>query len=187
MGAVLKYSGSSTTLERIQSFRTLLQPLSIQLLATGADANPPRVKYTFFIPRDTMFTKPKEKKAGASLHMIQPFGVPEWVLGEWSECSKSCGSGWSRRSVECRDNAGFLSNLCEKDLKPTDIQACGDLPCPIWQMGPWSSCSRTCGAGQRRRIVVCLDYTGLTVPQERCDPEKQPEPVSGDCLNQDCL
>ncbi|XP_046892259.1 A disintegrin and metalloproteinase with thrombospondin motifs 8-like [Hypomesus transpacificus] len=184
-GAVLKYSGSSTTLERIQSFQTLRQPLTIQLLATGMDANPPKIKYTFFIPRDTPFIKPKDRKT--SLHMIQPFGMPEWVLGEWSECSKSCGSGWSRRNVECRDSAGFLSSQCDKDLKPSDIRACGDLPCPIWQMGPWSSCSRTCGAGQRQRSVVCLDYTGKMVTEERCDPAKQPEPVSGECLNQECL
>uniref|UniRef100_A0A667YWC8 ADAM metallopeptidase with thrombospondin type 1 motif 8 n=1 Tax=Myripristis murdjan TaxID=586833 RepID=A0A667YWC8_9TELE len=157
LGAVLKYSGSSTTLERIQSFGQLQEAITIQLLATAGDSNPPKVKYTFFIPRD------------------------------WSECSKSCGSGWSRRNVECRDNAGFLSSHCDKDLKPTDIRACGDLPCPIWQMGPWSACSRTCGQGERHRSVFCIDYTGKTVEPEKCDPNKIPEPVSGECLNQECL
>ncbi|KAM3875424.1 A disintegrin and metalloproteinase with thrombospondin motifs 8-like [Diretmus argenteus] len=187
LGAVLKYSGSSTTLERIQSFRQLKEAITIQLLATAGDSNPPKVKYTFFIPRDVTFNKSKERKGSSlSLHMIHPFGVPDWVLGEWSECSKSCGSGWSRRNVECRDNAGFLSGHCDKDLKPIDIRPCGDLPCPIWQMGPWSSCSRTCGQGERRRSVFCIDYTGKTVESEKCDPNKTPEPVSGECLNQEC-
>lgn len=185
-GAVLKYSGSSTTLERIQSFRQLKETITVQLLATGGDDNPPKVKYSFYIPRDASFSKSKEKK-GLSVHMIHPFGVPEWVLGEWSECSKSCGSGWSRRTVECRDSAGFLSGHCDKELKPSDIKPCGDLPCPIWQMGPWSTCSRTCGQGERRRSVVCIDYTGKTVEPEKCDPNKIPEPVSGECFNTDCL
>ncbi|XP_070986825.1 A disintegrin and metalloproteinase with thrombospondin motifs 8-like [Oncorhynchus clarkii lewisi] len=184
LGAVLKYSGSSTTLERIQSFRQLREAITIQLLATAGEASPPKVKYTFFIPKDVSFTKSKERKA--SLHMIQAFGVPQWRLGEWSECSKSCGSGWSRRNVECRDNAGFHSNTCDKDLKPTDIRPCADLPCPIWQMGPWSSCSQTCGQGERRRSVVCIDYTGKTVESEKCDTNKQPAPVSGECVYQMC-
>ncbi|CAG6007501.1 unnamed protein product [Menidia menidia] len=188
LGAVLKYSGSSTTLERIQSFQQLKEVIVVQLLATAGDVNPPKVKYTFFIPRDVTFNKPKEKKDSyPSLHMISPFGVPDWVLGEWSECSKSCGFGWSRRSVECRDSEGFPSGHCDKELKPTDIRPCGDLPCPIWQMGPWSACSRTCGQGERRRSTFCIDYTGKTIEPEKCDPKKTPEPVSGECNNQDCL
>ncbi|CDQ68771.1 unnamed protein product [Oncorhynchus mykiss] len=117
LGAVLKYSGSSTTLERIQSFRQLREAITIQLLATAGEAFPPKVKYTFFIPKD----------------------VP-----------------------------------------------CADLPCPIWQMGPWSSCSRTCGQGERRRSVVCIDYTGKTVESEKCDANKQPAPVSVECVYQEC-
>uniref|UniRef100_A0A8D3CLJ6 ADAM metallopeptidase with thrombospondin type 1 motif 8 n=1 Tax=Scophthalmus maximus TaxID=52904 RepID=A0A8D3CLJ6_SCOMX len=138
LGAVLKYSGSSTTLERIQSFRQLNEAITVQILATAGDANPPKVKYTFFIPRDVTLNKSKEKKGSSpSLHMIHPFGMPDWVLGEWSECSKSCGSGWSRRNVECRDNAGFLSSQCDNDLKPADIKPCiCHVPCGSWDLGP---------------------------------------------------
>nr|XP_040025801.1 A disintegrin and metalloproteinase with thrombospondin motifs 8-like [Gasterosteus aculeatus aculeatus] len=187
LGAVLKYSGSSTTLERIQSFRGLREVLTIQLLATAGDANPPKVKYTFFIPRDATFNRSKERKSSSpSPHAVHPLGVAGWQLGEWSECSKSCGSGWSRRSVECRDGAGFPSDHCDRDLKPGDIRPCGDLPCPMWQMGPWSVCSRTCGQGERRRSVFCIDYTGKTVGPEKCDSTKVPEPVSGECLNPEC-
>lgn len=186
LGAVLKYSGSSTTLERIQSFMRLKEAIVVQLLATAGDSSPPKVKYSFFIPRDVAFKSKEKKGSSASLHVIHPFSVSDWVLGEWSECSKSCGSGWSRRNVECRDSAGFLSSLCDKDLKPMDIRACGDQPCPIWQMGPWSACSRTCGQGERRRSIFCIDYTGKTVEPEKCDPNKKPAPVSGECFNLEC-
>ncbi|KAJ8401713.1 hypothetical protein AAFF_G00376840 [Aldrovandia affinis] len=120
-GAVLKYSGSSTTLERIQSFQQLREAVTIQLLATAGDATPPKIKYTFFIPKDVSFSKHGEKRA--SLNVIQPFATSQWVLGQWSECSKSCGSGWSRRTVECRDAGGLLSRLCDEHLKPGRPQA----------------------------------------------------------------
>ncbi|MGH0182379.1 UNVERIFIED_CONTAM: hypothetical protein FKN15_009223 [Acipenser sinensis] len=183
-GAVLKYSGSSTTLERVQSFHSLPQPLTVQLLAMAGEMSPPKVKYTFFIPKDVSFSKPKGKKP--SLHVVQPIGLSDWILGEWSECSKSCGSGWLRRNVECRDASGQLSYECDRALKPEDIRPCADLPCPIWQMGPWSSCSRTCGQGERRRSIFCIDYTGKTVEAEKCNPTKQPQPVTGDCVFDEC-
>lgn len=188
MGAVLKYSGSSTTLERIQSFRQLKEVITIQLLATTWDANPPKIKYTFFIPKDVTFSKSKEKKTlSLPLHAIHPFGEPSWILGEWSECSKSCGFGWSRRKVECKDSAGYLSIHCDKHLKPLDIKPCGDLPCPMWQMGPWSACSRTCGHGEHRRSIFCIDFTGKTVDPEKCDANKKPQQLSTECNNQECL
>uniref|UniRef100_A0A4W4E7V1 Peptidase M12B domain-containing protein n=1 Tax=Electrophorus electricus TaxID=8005 RepID=A0A4W4E7V1_ELEEL len=183
-GAVLKYSGSDTTLERIQSFRQLREAVTVQLLSTAREASLPKVKYTFFIPKGVSFGRPKDRKMW--VHAIHPFGVPQWVLGDWSECSRSCGSGWSRRSVDCKDDAGFYSSVCDKGLRPADIRPCADLPCPMWQTGPWSSCSRTCGRGERRRSTVCVDYTGKPVEEEKCDPTKQPMPVSGECMYQEC-
>ncbi|XP_030648795.1 A disintegrin and metalloproteinase with thrombospondin motifs 8 [Chanos chanos] len=184
-GAVLRYSGSSTTLERLLSFHQLRQPITVQLLSTIGDMSPPKVKYTFYLPHDVPFNRPSSESR-LSPHIILPLGGADWVLGEWSECSKTCGSGWSRRTVECQDGAGSLSYFCDPDLRPADIRPCGDLPCPVWQMGPWSACSRTCGPGQRHRSVLCMDYTGKIVEPERCNPDKRPEDVSGECFYQDC-
>nr|XP_046170383.1 A disintegrin and metalloproteinase with thrombospondin motifs 8-like [Oncorhynchus gorbuscha] len=185
LGAVLRYSGSSTTLERVLSYQKLRQAVAVQLLSTAGDASTPRVKYSFFLPRDVPFTKPGAE-GRALLHAILPLGGSEWALGEWSECSKSCGSGWSRRNVECRDGAGTLSFSCDEDLRPVDIRPCGDLPCPVWQMGPWSACSRTCGVGVRHRSVLCIDYTGKVVEVGKCNLAKRPEVVSSECSYQDC-
>ncbi|KAL4608622.1 A disintegrin and metalloproteinase with thrombospondin motifs 8-like [Arapaima gigas] len=183
-GALLRYSGSSTSLERIQSFQQLGEAITIQLLATGGEALPPRVKYTFYLPKDISLSRAGEKRA--STHVIPPFTTSEWILGEWSECSKTCGSGWSRRDVECQAENGSPSFFCDEDLRPADIRPCGDLPCPIWQMGPWSSCSPTCGHSERKRGVLCIDYTGKTVEPERCDPTKRPAPISSECAYQEC-
>lgn len=184
-GAVLRYSGSSTALERLLSFQVLQQSITIQLLSTAGEASPPRIKYTFFLPRDLPFSKTRAENS-ISQHVTFTFGGAEWVPGKWSECSKSCGAGWSRRNVECQDKSGAPSYSCDIDLRPADLQPCGDMPCPVWQMGPWSACSRTCGQGERRRSVLCMDYTGKAVERERCNPDKQPVSVSTECFYQEC-
>nr|XP_009678768.1 PREDICTED: A disintegrin and metalloproteinase with thrombospondin motifs 8 [Struthio camelus australis] len=133
-GTILKYSGSMTTLERLQSFQQLPEPLTVQLLTIASEVFPPKVKYTFFIPKDVPFSKEKGKEK-KSANVIRPMLTSQWVLGDWSECSKTCGSGWQRRTVDCRDVEGQASSTCDRALKPEDIKACGDFPCPLWRRG----------------------------------------------------
>uniref|UniRef100_UPI00398E889F A disintegrin and metalloproteinase with thrombospondin motifs 8-like n=1 Tax=Pristiophorus japonicus TaxID=55135 RepID=UPI00398E889F len=185
-GAVLKYSGSSTTLERIQSFKQLQEPLTIQMLSFTTDTLPPRVKYSFFIPKDVLFSKLKAKSNKKSPNAIKQSIVSQYTLGEWSECSRTCGSGWQRRNVECMDNDGKVSLDCNRALRPEDIRPCADMPCPLWQLGSWSSCSRTCGKGERKRSALCVEYTGKTAEEDKCDPSKQPKPVTEECFLQEC-
>uniref|UniRef100_U3IEL1 ADAM metallopeptidase with thrombospondin type 1 motif 8 n=1 Tax=Anas platyrhynchos platyrhynchos TaxID=8840 RepID=U3IEL1_ANAPP len=73
-GTILKYSGSMTTLERLQSFRQLPEPLTVQLLTIASEVFPPKVKYTFFIPKDVPFSKQKgkEKKRGEVSLRVRP-------------------------------------------------------------------------------------------------------------------
>ncbi|GCB62131.1 A disintegrin and metalloproteinase with thrombospondin motifs 8-like [Scyliorhinus torazame] len=185
-GAILKYSGSSTTLERIQSFKQLQEPLTIQLLSISIDTLLPRVKYSFFIPKDVLFSKPKVKVNKKSPNAIKQSMTSQYTLGEWSECSRSCGSGWQRRNVECKDNDGKVSLECNWALKPEDIRPCADMPCPLWQLGAWSTCSRTCGKGERKRTALCVEYTGKTAEGDKCDFSKQPKSVTEECFLQEC-
>ncbi|XP_027733367.1 A disintegrin and metalloproteinase with thrombospondin motifs 8 [Vombatus ursinus] len=128
-GTILKYSGSIATLERLQSFRPLPEPLTVQLLTVSSEVFPPKVKYTFFIPKNVVF-KPKGKEK-TTTNVIQPLLNVQWVLGDWTECSSTCGSGWQRRTVECRDPSGQASSTCNKALKPEDTKPCGNRPCPL--------------------------------------------------------
>ncbi|XP_069470232.1 A disintegrin and metalloproteinase with thrombospondin motifs 8 [Ambystoma mexicanum] len=182
---ILKYSGSLTTLERIQSFQPLPEPLTVQLLSMSSEIYPPKVKYTFFIPKDIPFARQKGKEKKAA-NIIKPRVTSQWFLGDWSECSKSCGSGWQRRIVECRDMEGKTSTDCDKVLKPEDIKPCGDLPCPVWQMGSWSPCSRTCGEGVRTQSALCADYTGQAIQAEKCHASKRPQSITAECMLQEC-
>ncbi|XP_053125818.1 A disintegrin and metalloproteinase with thrombospondin motifs 8 [Hemicordylus capensis] len=185
-GTVLRYSGYKTTLERLQSYQPLPEPLTVQVLSRSSELFPPKVfnpkvKYSFFIPKDVPFSKQKSKKN--LTNAIKLMLTSQWVLGDWSACSKSCGSGWQRRTVECRDVEGRPSSTC--DLKPEDLKPCSDLPCPIWQPGPWSPCSRTCGKGVRTRSALCIDYAGKPTTSEKCG-SPQPPAATADCMLQEC-
>nr|XP_003223216.1 PREDICTED: A disintegrin and metalloproteinase with thrombospondin motifs 8 [Anolis carolinensis] len=189
-GTVLRYSGSLTTLERLQSYQRLPESITVQVLSVSSEMflpkvfPSPKVRYTFFIPKDTYFSKQKSKEKSLA-NVIKPMLTSQWVLGDWSECSKSCGSGWQRRTVECLDVDGQSSLTCDKGLKPEDIKPCSDLPCPIWQMGPWSPCSQTCGEGVRTRSALCTDYVGKPIASEKCSSPRPP-PATSPCMLQEC-
>ncbi|XP_053421373.1 A disintegrin and metalloproteinase with thrombospondin motifs 1 [Nycticebus coucang] len=171
-GVVLRYSGSSAALERIRSFSPLKEPLTIQVLTVG-NALRPKIKYTYFV-----------KKKKESFNAIPTFS--EWVIEEWGECSKSCGSGWQRRVVECRDINGQPASECAKEVKPASTRPCADLPCPHWQLGDWSPCSKTCGKGYKKRTLQCLSHDGGVLSHESCDPLKKPKHYIDFCMMAEC-
>ncbi|XP_004429583.1 PREDICTED: A disintegrin and metalloproteinase with thrombospondin motifs 1 [Ceratotherium simum simum] len=171
-GTVLRYSGSSAALERIRSFSPLKEPLTIQVLTVG-NALRPKIKYTYFV-----------KKKKESFNAIPTFS--EWVIEEWGECSKSCGQGWQRRLVECRDINGQPASECAKEVKPASTRPCADLPCPRWQLGDWSPCSKTCGKGYKKRTLQCLSHDGGVLSHESCDPLKKPKHYIDFCTMAEC-
>ncbi|XP_036299531.1 A disintegrin and metalloproteinase with thrombospondin motifs 1 [Pipistrellus kuhlii] len=171
-GTALRYSGSSASLERIRSFSPLKEPLTIQVLTVG-NALRPKIKYTYFV-----------KKKKEPFNAIPTFS--EWVIGEWGECSKSCGQGVQRRLVECRDLNGQPASECAKEVKPASARPCADLPCPHWQLGDWSPCSKTCGKGYKKRTLQCLSHDGGVLAHESCDPLKKPKHYIDFCTTAEC-
>ncbi|KAM4015185.1 A disintegrin and metalloproteinase with thrombospondin motifs 8 [Anomaloglossus baeobatrachus] len=184
-GSILLYSGSNTTLERIQSFQPLPEVLTIQLLRVAGESNPPKIKYTFYIPKTISYGQ-KKAKDKLSHNFLRPFLTSQWVLGDWSQCSKTCGSGWKRRTVECQDVDGVPSDQCPEELKPEDIRVCGALPCPMWRVGSWSHCSQTCGEGIKTQRVHCVDYMGKETKEGMCDSQKRPSGAMVSCKMEDC-
>ncbi|XP_003219095.1 A disintegrin and metalloproteinase with thrombospondin motifs 1 [Anolis carolinensis] len=185
-GSVLRYSGSSASLERIRSFSALKESLTIQVLTVG-DSFRPKIKYTYFVKKlvqpETEITSTKKT---ASFNAIKETISSEWIIEEWGECSKSCGTGWQRRSVECRDLNGQPASDCATELKPSDVRPCADTPCPRWQLGDWSPCSKTCGKGFKKRLLKCLSYDGAVMSQESCDLSKKPKHLIDFCNVIDC-
>ena len=77
---------------------------------------------------------------------------PQWIAGLWSKCSKSCNGGIQTRIVSCNNSH---AGECLESIKPANSQKCGELPCPMWSVGAWSKCSRSCDAGMQSRKVIC--------------------------------
>ncbi|CAJ0960448.1 unnamed protein product [Ranitomeya imitator] len=69
---------------------------------------------------------------------------PEWAIGSWSECSRSCNSGVRTRSVICqrRVSSGDEKSLDDSNCpipRPTMLEPCNTKECPPeWVALDWS-------------------------------------------------
>ncbi|XP_069465362.1 hemicentin-2 isoform X1 [Ambystoma mexicanum] len=94
-------------------------------------------------------------------------GFSDWL--EWGPCSQTCGQGSQQRIRLC-DNPLPANGGQACSGRHTDSRSCQLAPCPVdgvWtNWGSWSSCSASCGQGQRQRTRSCFDpppqYGGKT-------------------------
>uniref|UniRef100_A0A8C5I5P3 Peptidase M12B domain-containing protein n=1 Tax=Gouania willdenowi TaxID=441366 RepID=A0A8C5I5P3_GOUWI len=173
-GALLRYSGSFAPLERLRSFAPLPEPLTIQVLSMG-EAPRPRVKYSYFAPRPNN-----------SINAIREVDGAEWTLREWGPCSQTCGEGTQQREVVCLDPQGRISRDCPEELRPLASRSCAPQPCPTWLLGEWSTCSKTCGRGFRKRQLRCLGHDGRMLTHDSCDSKDRPRPLLELCNQSGC-
>lgn len=92
----------------------------------------------------------------------------EWIVSEWSICSKTCGEGKMTREVHCPK-----LNMCNPQSKPVDTASCFLKACVDWIEGPWSQCSVTCGGGVQIRHIKCVNLT-TQGPTSGCDLDRKP-------------
>uniref|UniRef100_H2ZNU0 Peptidase M12B domain-containing protein n=1 Tax=Ciona savignyi TaxID=51511 RepID=H2ZNU0_CIOSA len=179
-GSVLQYSGVDVPIERIHASMPLKEPITVQLLSVGVAGSkllPPRVKYSYYNSRRVV-----------SDGILITRNPPRWVTGRWRKCKaygkRKCGSGWQRRSVTCK-RGKRRSSGCNGD-KPFDR-----LPCfisdekPIWVVGTWGACSKSCGLGTKMRIVRCQTRGGDVRAESRCGIGIRPSEAHG-CRLRNC-
>ncbi|XP_076968532.1 A disintegrin and metalloproteinase with thrombospondin motifs 15 [Tamandua tetradactyla] len=197
-GSLLRYSGTGTAVESLQAFRPVLEPLTVELLSVGK-MTPPRVRYSFYLPKEPREDRPSPHKdhGGPSvLHnsvlslsnqVERPDGRPpaRWVAGSWGPCSLSCGAGLQRRMVDCRGPLGPLSaSACDAAHRPAEMRACGE-PCPAWELGAWSPCSKSCGQGFKRRPLKCVGPGGRSLARDQCGLHRKPQELDF-CILRPC-
>uniref|UniRef100_A0A8C5VK50 ADAM metallopeptidase with thrombospondin type 1 motif 12 n=1 Tax=Microcebus murinus TaxID=30608 RepID=A0A8C5VK50_MICMU len=77
-----------------------------------------------------------------------------WIVGNWSECSTTCGLGAYWRRVECSTQT---DSDCAAIQRPDPAKRCHLRPCAGWRVGNWSKCSRNCSGGFKIREIQCMD------------------------------
>ncbi|XP_060898248.1 thrombospondin type-1 domain-containing protein 4-like isoform X1 [Labrus mixtus] len=106
-----------------------------------------------------------------------------WDIGEWSECSKTCGLGMQHRQVLCRQiyanrTLNVHTSHCRHLERPEITSTCQLKICSEWQIrSDWTACSVPCGLGQRSREVRCVSNVGDFVPDDECNMNLRPNDV----------
>ncbi|XP_012921253.1 A disintegrin and metalloproteinase with thrombospondin motifs 10 isoform X1 [Heterocephalus glaber] len=106
---------------------------------------------------------------------------PDWVVGNWSRCSRSCDAGVRSRSVVCQRRVSAAEEKALDDSacpqpRPPVLEACHGPTCPPeWAALDWSECTPSCGPGLRHRVVLCqsADHRA-TLPAAHCPPAAKP-------------
>ncbi|KAM3625672.1 uncharacterized protein V6R79_015909 [Siganus canaliculatus] len=121
-------------------------------------------------------SRPSPQEEACNLQPCPAF----WDIGEWSECSKTCGLGTQHRQVLCRQiyanrTLNVHMSRCGHLERPEITSTCQLKICSAWQVRTeWTACSVPCGLGQRTREVRCVSNVGDFVPDEECNMNLRP-------------
>uniref|UniRef100_A0A3Q3LBZ3 ADAM metallopeptidase with thrombospondin type 1 motif, 6 n=1 Tax=Mastacembelus armatus TaxID=205130 RepID=A0A3Q3LBZ3_9TELE len=106
---------------------------------------------------------------------------PEWFIGDWTDCGKTCDGGIRTRTVLCIRKIGPAEEETLEDThclthRPIEQESCNNQSCPPkWVTLDWSECTPKCGPGFKHRIALCKssDLT-KTFPPAHCPSHNKP-------------
>ncbi|XP_020630188.1 coadhesin-like isoform X2 [Orbicella faveolata] len=114
-------------------------------------------------------------------------GFSQWT--EFSECTRSCGTGTRFRTRTCDNPAPRLGGHdCTVHGEDSQTFKCNMNPCPVnGGYGPWGKfgeCTVTCGGGVRQKERPCNNpepkYLGKTCEEQELGPSIETEACNGD-------
>jgi len=100
-----------------------------------------------------------------------------WVVGQWSGCSTTCGTGTKTRTTACFNLDKNVSSDCDLSIKPSTEEGCfSDTSCSYqWIASEWEQCPTTCGEAMTTRAVQCAKDGQNIVEDVFCDVGARPE------------
>ncbi|KAF4010344.1 hypothetical protein G4228_001448 [Cervus hanglu yarkandensis] len=103
------------------------------------------------------------------------------------QCPVTCGKGAKRRQVWCQlKEDRFSDGFCDPSTKPESQRPCELHACTSWQVGPWGSCTATCGQGYQMRAVKCVNELHSAMLDDRlCHGASRPSDRQ-DCIVTPC-
>ncbi|XP_040860574.1 A disintegrin and metalloproteinase with thrombospondin motifs 13 [Ochotona curzoniae] len=111
---------------------------------------------------------------------------PRWKVVSLGPCSASCGLGTATRSVACvqldhGQDTEVDEAACVALARPQARVPCLKADCAFrWQVGSWTECPVSCGAGVQHRSDTCLGPQANTpVPADLCQHLPKPVTVRG--------
>ncbi|XP_060092579.1 A disintegrin and metalloproteinase with thrombospondin motifs 12 [Heteronotia binoei] len=108
-----------------------------------------------------------------------------WMVGNWSDCSTTCGVGAFWRTVECSTKN---ESDCQHIQKPDPARRCYLPPCAQWKAGEWSKCSSSCGRGFKTRAAYCIDVRdNRALGPFHCQLKGRKPPLNISCNAEPCL
>ncbi|NWH26515.1 ATS7 metalloproteinase, partial [Grus americana] len=130
-------------------------------------------------------TEKEEALLPPSTTMAATAALPSWEVGNWSECSATCGVGAIWRTVRCSTGS---DDGCAAANKPVPARRCSLRPCSSWRVGNWSKCSRSCGGGMKVRDVHCIDTRDQRLLRPfHCQAVLYKPPAQLPCQSTPCL
>ncbi|XP_018575979.1 A disintegrin and metalloproteinase with thrombospondin motifs 7-like [Anoplophora glabripennis] len=162
-------------LEKIRIPGPVLEPIVLYIYYKGKTHNPGiEYQYSIWKPETT-----KEVRY-------------TWILGDWSQCSSTCGGGVQLRRPFCQKSAVSSMSpeieqtslvedaMCQSKDRPHIVtEKCNEDPCPYhWWVGPWQDCPVACAdqgkKPMKHRSVMCVDFHEMALPDHFCDKKVKP-------------